>query len=136
MRGTTSDGITETFKPTPLTDKEFKAMVIQQEKERQEWYDTLDNRVVEAKLYHYRGVRNGSTKTLESYLVGANARSIYTPDINLDAYGTAIVVGTDRQRVMDNTFSKVTGIYSLNLTAKMLKAYEENNNNLIIQKQF
>ena len=55
-------------------------------------------------------------------------------DLDLDAYGTAVVVGTDRQRCEDDTFDKITGIYSLNLTDDMLEAYKENNNQLLIIK--
>ena len=136
MRGTNSEGKVSYLKPTPLTDAEYKAMVLQHEQEAQDRLLLLDNRIVEAKLYYYKGVRPANTKTQESYVCKSGGRPIYTADLDLDGYARAVVIGTERQRVADDTFVKVTGIYSLNLTERMLKAYEENNNNLIIQKQY
>ena len=136
MRGTNSEGKVSYLKPNPLTDAEYKAMVLQHEQERLDRLALLDDKIVEAKLYYYKGVRPATTKTLEPYLVGANARSIYTPDLDLDGYAKAVVIGTERQRVSDDTFVRVTGIYSLNLTEEMLKAYEENDKQILIKKQY
>ncbi len=120
--------------PTPLTDKEYDQLQIQHEKERQERLSLLDDKVVQAKLYYYRGVRQATTKTQEHLVTDHNHKPLFTADLDLDAYGTAVVVGTDRQRCEDDTFDKITGIYSLNLTDDMLEAYKENNNQLIIFK--
>jgi hypothetical protein len=136
MKGINKEGHVSYLKPTPLTDAEYKAMVIKHEEEKQERLSLLDDRIVEAKLYYYKGIRNGSTCTQEQMIHTTNLKPVYTPDINLEAYGEAVVIGTDRQRCEDDTFEKVTGIYSLNLTMKMLRAYEANNNKLIITKQF
>jgi len=124
------------MKPTPLTDSEYKALVIKHEEERQERLALLDNRVVEAKLYYYKGVRTNTTRQQEHLVTDHQHKPLHTPDLELDAYGSAVVVGTDRQRCEDETFTKVTGIYSINLTEEMLKAYEENGNQLLISKQF
>ena len=120
--------------PTPLTDKEYHQLQIQHEKERQERLALLDNKVVQAKLYYYRGVRQATTKTQEHLVTDHNHKPLFTADLDLDAYGTAVLVGTDRQRCEDDTFDKITGIYSLNLTDDMLEAYKENNNQLLIIK--
>jgi len=120
--------------PTPLTDKEYDQLQIQHEKERQERLALLDDKVVQAKLYYYRGVRQATTKTQEHLVTDHNHKPLFTADLDLDAYGTVVVVGTDRQRCEDDTFDKITGIYSLNLTDDMLEAYKENNNQLIILK--
>lgn len=120
--------------PTPLTDKEYDQLQIQHEKERQERLSLLDDKVVQAKLYYYRGVRQATTKTQEHLVTDHNHKPLFTADLDLDSYGTAVVVGTDRQRCEDDTFDKITGIYSLNLTDDMLEAYKENNNQLIIFK--
>jgi len=108
--------------PTPLTDKEYDQLQIQHEKERQERLALLDDKVVQAKLYYYRGVRQATTKTQEHLVTDHNHKPLFTADLDLDAYGTAVVVGTDRQRCEDDTFDKITGIYSLNLTDDMLEA--------------
>tara|TARA_R110001592_G_scaffold83768_2_gene248067 strand:+ start:268 stop:678 length:411 start_codon:yes stop_codon:yes gene_type:complete len=136
MRGVNSKGEVSYLKPTPLTDAEYKAMVLQHKQEREDRLALLDNRIVEAKLYYYKGVRPANTMTREPYVTTSNLKDIYTPDLDLDGYARAVVIGTERQRVSDDTFVRVTGIYSLNLTERMLKAYEENNNQLIIQKQY
>tara|TARA_B110001450_G_C17393465_1_gene388658 strand:+ start:186 stop:596 length:411 start_codon:yes stop_codon:yes gene_type:complete len=136
MRGINSKGEVSYLKPTPLTDAEYKAMVIQHEQERQDRLSLLDNRIVEAKLYYYKGVRPATTMTQEPYVTTSNLKPIYTPDLDLDGYGEAIVIGTERQRVADDTFTRVTGIYSLNLTEKMIKLYEENDKQLLIKKQY
>ena len=120
--------------PTPLTDKEYDQLHIQHEKERQERLALLDDKVVQAKLYYYRGVRQATTKTQEHLVTDHNHKPLFTADLDLDAYGTAVLVGTDRQRCEDDTFDKITGIYSLNLTDDMLEAYKENNNQLLIIK--
>jgi hypothetical protein len=124
------------MKPTPLTDTEYKALLIKHEEERQERLSLLDNRIVEAKLYYYKGVRPATTKTQEHLVTDHNHKPLFTADLDLDGYGEAIVVGTERQRCEDNTFDRITGIYSLHLTEKMLKAYEENGNQILIKKQY
>jgi len=118
--------------PTPLTKEQLVEMQKQHEKEKQERLALLDDKVVQAKLYYYRGVRQATTKTQEHLVTDHNHKPLFTADLDLDAYGTAVVVGTDRQRCEDDTFDKITGIYSLNLTDDMLKAYKENNNQLLI----
>ena len=118
--------------PTPLTKEQLVEMQKQHEKEKQERLALLDDKVVQAKLYYYRGVRQATTKTQEHLVTDHNHKPLFTADLDLDAYGTAVVVGTDRQRCKDDTFDKITGIYSLNLTDDMLKAYKENNNQLLI----
>ncbi len=136
MRGKDGYGNWGELKPTPLTDKQLADLKIQHEQERQERLSLLDNRVVEAKLYYYRGVRTNTTKTQEHLVVDHQHKPLSTPDLDLDAYGQAVVIGTDRQRCEDDTFDRITGVYSLNLTEGMLKAYEENGNKLLISKQF
>ena len=44
------------------------------------------------------------------------------------------MVGTQRQMCADDTIDNITGTYTINLTDKMLKAYNENNNKLLIIK--
>jgi len=136
MKGKDGYGNWGELKPTPLTDQQLADLKIQHEKERQERLALLDNRVVEAKLYYYKGVRTNTTRQQEHLLTDHNHKPLHTPDLELDAYGSAVVVGTDRQRCEDDTFTKVTGIYSINLTEEMLKAYEENGNQILISKQF
>jgi len=120
--------------PTLPTKEELVEMQKQHELERQKRLALLDDKVVQAKLYYYRGVRQATTKTQEHLVTDHNHKPLFTADLDLDAYGTAVVVGTDRQRCEDDTFDKITGIYSLNLTDDMLEAYKENNNQLIILK--
>jgi len=120
--------------PTLPTKEELVEMQKQHELERQKRLALLDDKVVQAKLYYYRGVRQATTKTQEHLVTDHNHKPLFTADLDLDVYGTAVVVGTDRQRCEDDTFDKITGIYSLNLTDDMLEAYKENNNQLIILK--
>lgn len=136
MRGKDGYGNWGELKPTPLTDKELADMKIQHEKERQERLALLDNTEVQAKLYHYRGIRNATQRVNEHLVTDHQHRCLTTPEMNLDAYGDAIVIGTERQRCADDTFDKITGIYTLNLTDAMIKAYEEGGKKLLISKQF
>jgi len=136
MRGINGYGEVVELKPTPLTDEQLAALKIQHEKERQERLALLDDRVVEAKLYYYKGVRTNTTRQMEHLVTDHNHKPLHTPDLELDAYGSAVVIGTDRQRCEDDTFDKITGIYSLTLTERMLKAYEEGGHKLLISKQF
>ena len=136
MTGINGYGEVVTLEPTPLTEQQLADLKIQHEKERQERLSILDDRVVQAKLYYYKGVRTNTTRQQEHLVVDHQHKPLHTPDLELDAYGSAVVIGTDRQRCEDDTFTKVTGIYSLNLTERMLKAYEENGNQLLISKQF
>ena len=111
------------YKPTPLTDKEYAELQIQHEKEKQERLLTYDNRIVEAKLVYYKG-------TIAS--VGTNSYlNKQFADIK-KAWNSVIMIGTERQRCADNTIDNITGTYSYNLTDKMLKEYEANNNKLLI----
>tara|TARA_R110002012_G_scaffold231709_2_gene404405 strand:- start:609 stop:1019 length:411 start_codon:yes stop_codon:yes gene_type:complete len=136
MRGKDGYGNWGELKPTPLTDEQLAELKIQHEKERQERLALLDDRVVTANLYYYKGARQSTTRKQEHLVTDHQHKPLSTPDMDLDAYGSAVVVGTERQRCEDNTFDKVTGIYSLNLTERMLKAYEENGKQLLISKQF
>ena len=111
------------YKPTPLTDKEYAELQIQHEKERQERLLTYDNRIVEAKLVYYKDT-NAAVGT-NSYLNKQFA------DIK-KAWNSVIMIGTERQRCADNTIDNITGTYSYNLTDKMLKEYEANDNKLLI----
>lgn len=121
-----------TIEPKKLTEKELADLKIQHEKERQARLDLLDNEEVQARLYHYRGLGVQGTRKQDTN-VGYGRHAWYT-DVDLDHYGDAIVIGTERQRCEDDTFDKITGIYTLNLTDKMLKAYEEGGRKLIITK--
>jgi len=136
MTGINGYGEVVTLKPTPLTEQQLADLKIQHEKERQERLALLDDRVVEAKLYYYKGVRTNTTRQQEHLVTDHQHKPLHTPDLELDAYGSAVVIGTDRQRCEDDTFTKVTGIYSINLTEEMLKAYEENGKQILISKQF
>lgn len=109
--------------PTPLTDKEYAELQIQHEKERQERLLTYDNRIVEAKLVYYKGT--SAAVGTHSYLNKQFA------DIK-KAWNSVIMVGTERQRCADDTIDNITGTYSYNLTDKMLKEYEANDNKLLI----
>ena len=108
--------------PTPLTDKEYAELQIQHEKERQERLLTYDNRIVEAKLVYYKGT--SAAVGTHSYLNKQFA------DIKKD-WNSVVMVGTERQRCADDTLD-ITGTYSYNLTEKMLKEYEANDNKLLI----
>lgn len=136
MRGKDGYGNWGELKPTPLTDKQLADLKIQHEKERQERLSLLDDRIVTANLYYYKGVRQATTKTQEHLVTDHNHKPLFTADLDLDAYGQAVVVGTERQRCEDDTFDKITGIYTLHLTERMLKAYEEGGKKLLISKQF
>tara|TARA_R110002049_G_scaffold202029_1_gene372600 strand:+ start:57 stop:404 length:348 start_codon:yes stop_codon:yes gene_type:complete len=109
--------------PTPLTDKEYAELQIQHEKERQERLLTYDNRIVEAKLVYYKGT--SAAVGTHSYLNKQFA------DIKKD-WNSVVMVGTERQRCADDTIDNITGTYSYNLTDKMLKEYEANDNKLLI----
>ena len=111
--------------PKPLTDEEYAELQIQHEKERQERLLTYDNTIVLAKLHYFKG-------TIETSVYNSNLHKNYT-DIDLD-WNSVIMIGTDRQMCADDTVDNITGTYSLNLTDKMLKAYKENNNQLLIIK--
>mgnify|MGYP003122692549 CR=1 FL=1 len=111
--------------PTPLTDEEYAELKIQHKKERQERLLTYDNTIVLAKLHYFKG-------TIETSVYNSNLHKNYT-DIDLD-WNSVIMIGTDRQMCADDTIDNITGTYSLNLTDKMLKAYKENNNQLLIIK--
>ena len=109
--------------PTPLTDKEYAELQIQHEIERQERLLTYDNRIVEAKLVYYKGT--SAAVGTHSYLNKQFA------DIKKD-WNSVVMVGTERQRCADDTIDNITGTYSYNLTDKMLKEYEANDNKLLI----
>ena len=111
--------------PTPPTDEELVEMRKQQKKERQKRLLTYDNTIVLAKLHYFKG-------TIETSVYNSNLHKNYT-DIDLD-WNSVIMIGTDRQMCADDTIDNITGTYSLNLTDKMLKAYKENNNQLLIIK--
>ena len=111
--------------PKPLTDEEYAELQIQHEKERQERLLTYDNTIVLAKLHYFKG-------TIETSVYNSNLHKNYT-DIDLD-WNSVIMIGTDRQMCAEDTVDNITGTYSLNLTDKMLKAYKENNNQLLIIK--
>jgi len=111
--------------PTPLTDKEYAELKIQHKKEKEKRLLTYDNTIVLAKLHYFKG-------TIETSVYNLNLHKNYI-DIDLD-WNSVIMIGTDRQMCADDTVDNITGTYSLNLTDKMLKAYKENNNQLIIIK--
>jgi len=136
MTGINGYGEVVTLEPKQLTDKELADLKVQHEKERQERLALLDNTVVQAKLYHYRGIRNATQRVNEHLVTDHHNRCLTTPEMNLDAYGDAVVIGTERQRCEDDTFDKITGIYTLILTDAMMKAYEEGGKKLLISKQF
>jgi len=136
MTGINHKGERVELKPTPLTEKQLADMKIQHEKERQERLALLDNTEVQARLYYYRGLRN-ATRATQFHGDAKNAgKEIWMADVDMYAYGEAIVIGTERQRCEDDTFDKVTGIYTLNLTDKMKEAYKANGNKILISKQF
>ena len=132
MTGINGYGERVTLEPKQLTEKELADLKVQHERERQERLALLDNTEVQARLYHYRGLGVQGTRKQETN-VGYGRHAWYT-DVDLDHYGSAIVIGTERQRCEDETFDKITGIYTLNLTDKMIKLYEEGGRQLIITK--
>jgi len=111
--------------PKPLTKKQLVEMRKQQEKERQKRLLTYDNTIVKAKLHYFKG-------TIETSVYNSNLHKNYI-DFDLD-WNSVIMIGTDRQMCADDTIDNITGTYSLIRTDKMLKAYKENNNQLLIIK--
>ena len=111
--------------PKPLTKKQLFDMRKQQEKERQKRLLTYDNTIPKAKLHYFKG-------TIETSVYNSNLHKNYI-DFDLD-WNSVIMIGTDRQICADDTVDNITGTYSLILTDKMLKAYNENNNQLLIIK--
>ena len=111
--------------PKPLTDEEYAELQIQHEKERQERLLTYDNTIVLAKLHYYKGT-----------IAVASTDSITHKQFSdvVTGWNSVVMVGTERQMCADDTIDNITGTYSLNLTDKMLKAYKENNNQLLIIK--
>ena len=109
--------------PTPLTKEQLVEMQKQNERERQERLLTYDNITVEAKLVYYKGT-NALVGT-HSYLNKQFA------DIKKD-WNSVIMIGTTRQRCADDTIDNITGTYTLNLTDKMIKEYENNDKKLLI----
>jgi hypothetical protein len=114
--------------PTPLTKEQLVEMQKQHEIERQKRLLTYDNTKVEAKLVYYKGwiATTGTHSVLEKF-------SSKFADIQRGT-NSVVMVGTERQRCADDTVDNITGTYSLNLTEDMLKAYKENNNQLLIIK--
>ena len=111
--------------PKPLTKKQLVEMRKEQEKERQKRLLTYDNTIPKAKLHYFKG-------TIETSVYNSNLHKNYI-DFDLD-WNSVIMIGTDRQMCADDTIDNITGTYSLILTDKMLKAYKENNNQLLIIK--
>ena len=113
--------------PTLPTKEQLVEMQKQHEIERQERLLTYDNTKVEAKLVYYKGwiATTGTHSVLEKL-------SSKFADIKRGT-NSVVMVGTVRQRCADDTVNS-TGTYSLNLTDDMLKAYKENNNQLLIIK--
>ena len=109
--------------PTPLTDKEYDQLQIQHEKERQERLLTYDNTKVEAKLVYYKGTT--AAVGTHFYLNKQFA------DIKKD-WNSVIMIGTTRQRCVDDTIDNITGSYTLNLTDQMIKEYKANDKKLLI----
>tara|TARA_Y100001963_G_scaffold103712_1_gene142795 strand:+ start:369 stop:728 length:360 start_codon:yes stop_codon:yes gene_type:complete len=111
--------------PTPPTDEELVEMRKQQEKERQKRLLTYDNTIVLAKLHYYKGT-----------IAVASTDSVTHKQFSdvVTGWNSVVMVGTERQMCADDTIDNITGTYHLNLTDKMLKAYKENNNQLIIIK--
>jgi len=109
--------------PTPPTAEQLVEMQKQHELERQERLLTYDNRIVEAKLVYYKGyiAASGTDYNLNKKFA----------DIKRDS-NSVIMIGTTRQRCADDTIDNITGTYSLNLTEKMLKEYENNDKKLLI----
>ena len=111
--------------PTPLTDEEYADLKIQHEKERQERLLTYDNTIVLAKLHYYKG-------TIAVASTDHTTHKQFSDVVT--GWNSVVMVGTQRQMCADDTVDNITGTYSLNLTDKMLKAYKENNNQLLIIK--
>ena len=118
--------------PTPPTAEELVEINKKHQEKLQAIYDKCDDKIVEAKLYYVKGVEN--------FAKADNILLQHSVD-ERDAYEGIVVVGTEKQRLMDlyhlilpnfKTFPKITGIYSYNLTEDMLKRYEANDKNLII----
>ncbi len=109
--------------PTPLTAEELVEMQKQHELERQERHLKYDNITVEAKLVYYKGTT--AAVGTHSYLNKQFA------DIKKD-WNSVIMIGTERQRCADDTVDNITGTYTLNLTDKMIKEYENNDKKLLI----
>jgi len=111
--------------PTPLTDEEYAELQIQHEKERQKRLLTYDNTTVLAKLHYYKGtIAVASTDSITHKQFA---------DV-VTGWNSVVMVGTQRQMCADDTIDNITGTYTINLTDKMLKAYNENNNQLLIIK--
>jgi len=111
--------------PTPLTKEELVEMKKKHQKEKQKRDLKYNNTKVKAKLVYYKGTT--AAVGTHSYLNKQFA------DIKKD-WNSVIMIGTERQRCADNTVDNITGTYSLNFTDDMLKAYKENNNQLLIIK--
>ena len=111
--------------PKPLTDEEYAELQIQHEKKRQERLLTYDNTIVLAKLHYYKG-------TIAVASTDHTTHKQFSDVVT--GWNSVVMVGTQRQMCADDTVDNITGTYSLNLTDKMLKAYKENNNQLLIIK--
>ena len=111
--------------PTPLTDEEYAELKIQHKKEKEKRLLTYDNTIVLAKLHYYKGT-----------IAVASTDSVTHKQFSdvVTGWNSVVMVGTERQMCADDTIDNITGTYSLNLTDKMLKAYKENNNQLLIIK--
>ena len=112
--------------PTLPTKEQLVEMQKQHELERQERLLTYDNTKVEAKLVYYKGwiATTGTHSVLEKL-------SSKFADIER-GWNSVVMIGTERQRCADDTIDNITGTYSYNLTDKMLKEYEANDNKLLI----
>ncbi len=110
--------------PTPLTKEQLVEMQKQHELERQKRLLTYDNTIVLAKLHYYKGT-----------IAVASTDSITHKQFSdvVTGWNSVVMVGTQRQMCEDDSLD-ITGTYTLNLTDKMLKAYKENNNQLLIIK--
>ena len=111
--------------PTPLTKEQLVEMQKQHELEKQKRLLTYDNTIVLAKLHYYKGT-----------IAVASTDSVTHKKFSdvVTGWNSVVMVGTQRQICADDTVDNITGTYTLNLTDKMLKAYKENNNQLIIIK--
>ena len=111
--------------PTPLTDEEYAELQIQHQKERQKRLLTYDDTIVLAKLHYYK----------DSVSVASTDHTTHKQFSDIKkGYNSVVMIGTERQICADDTIDNITGTYSYNLTDKMLKAYKENNNQLLIIK--
>tara|TARA_R100000951_G_scaffold71862_1_gene60567 strand:+ start:490 stop:840 length:351 start_codon:yes stop_codon:yes gene_type:complete len=110
--------------PTPLTKEQLVEMQKQHERERKKRLLTYDNTIVLAKLHYYKGT-----------IAVASTDSVTHKKFSdvVTGWNSVVMVGTQRQMCADDSLD-ITGTYTLNLTDKMLKAYKENNNQLIIIK--